>query len=180
MHVSTAPGVSENEPGIQLWHLPYRRYLPAGHGRHWVFSDIAPMTPSVDVPVGHSLQLDWKTPPVVFANVFSSHCTHLLFIPFSKLPSGHGVQYESLYGCCPRGHVWHSVIPCLKATRPVVSVSHGTQAICPYRAWAYPGVQAVHLHGILSISKCVPGTHGTQDVLLVAFPFVHILQCIWP
>ena len=112
MHVSTAPGVSENEPGTHLWHFPSRRYLPAGHGRHWVFSDIAPMTPSVDVPVGHSLQLDWKTPPVVFANVFSSHCTHLLFIPFSKLPSGHGVQYESLYGCCPRGHVWHSVIPC--------------------------------------------------------------------
>jgi hypothetical protein len=87
------------------------------------------VTPSVDVPAGHGLQLEEKTPPVVFAKVFFSHCTHVLFIPFSKLPIGQGVQNELLYGCSPLGQKWHSVVPCLKATNPVVSVSHSTHAI---------------------------------------------------
>ena len=126
--MSTAPGVSENEPGIHLWHVPLLRYVPAGHGRQSVVSDTAPVAPSVEVPAGHGIQVDEKTPHVVLANVFSPHCTHVLFSPFSKLPSGHGVQYELLYGCSPLGQLWHSFIPDLKATRPVVSVSHATHA----------------------------------------------------
>lgn len=98
VHASTAPDVSENEPGKHtaqaMGERVRSRNSPIGQGIHPVPASVTPVTPSVESPYGQAWQCDKDTPPTEPANVFSGHEAQLLLYPSSNVPTGHGSQLK--------------------------------------------------------------------------------------